>query len=40
MIKDIINLTLSKKMSNLNYKTELVHYSDKFNCNNIINDIK
>ena len=26
-------------MLNFNYKTELVHYSDKFNCNNIINDI-
>ena len=26
-------------MLNFNYKTELHHYSDKFNCNNIINDI-
>ena len=26
-------------MLNFNYKTELVHYSDKFNNNNIINDI-
>ena len=27
-------------MLNFNYKAELVHYSDKFNSNNIINDIK
>ena len=26
-------------MLNFNYKTELPHYSDKFNSNNIINDI-
>ena len=26
-------------MLNFNYKTELVHYSDKFNSDNIINDI-
>ena len=39
MIQNIINLTLSKKKLNLNYETELVHYSDKFNSKNIINDI-
>ena len=26
-------------MLNFNWKTELIHYSDKFNSNNIINDI-
>ena len=26
-------------MLNFHYKTELVHYSDKFNSNDIINDI-
>ena len=40
MIQNIINLTLSKKnMLNFNYKTELIHYSDKFNSNNTINDV-
>ena len=40
MIQNIINLTLSKNMLNFNYKTELQHYSEKYNSNNIINDIK
>ena len=39
MIKNIINLTLSKNMLYLNYNAELHHCSDKFNSNNIINDI-
>ena len=39
MIENITNLTLPKNMLNSNHKTELVHYSDKFNSNNIINDI-
>ena len=40
MIKNIINLTLSKKnMLDFNYKTELQYYTEKFNSNNIINDI-
>ena len=32
---------IKKNMLNFNYKTEVVHYSDKFNnnSNNIINDI-
>ena len=30
---------IKKKMLNFNYNTELQHYSDKFNSNNIINDI-
>ena len=30
---------IKKNMLNFNYKTELIHYSDKFNSNNIINDI-
>ena len=40
MIQNIINLILSKKnMLNFNYNAELHHYSDKFNSNDIINDI-
>ena len=40
MIQNIINLTLSKKnMLNFNYNAELQHYSEKYNSNNIINDI-
>ena len=39
MIQNIINLTLSKNMLSFNYKDELQHYSDKFNSNNILNDI-
>ena len=31
MMKNIINLTLSKNMLYLNYNAELQHYSDKFN---------
>ena len=31
---------IKKNMLNFNYKTELIHYSDKFNSNNIINDLK
>ena len=32
-------LHYQKNMLNFNYKAELQHYSDKFNSNNIINDI-
>ena len=39
MIQNIINLTLLKKYDIVNYKSELHHYSDKFNSNNILNDI-
>ena len=31
---------IKKNMLNFNYKTELQHYSEKYNSNNIINDIK
>ena len=30
---------IKKNMLNFNYNAELQHYSDKFNSNNIINDI-
>ena len=39
MIQNIINPTLKKRMLNFNYNAELQHYSDKFNSNNVINDI-
>ena len=39
MTQNIINLTLLKNILNLNYKSELTHYSEKFNSNDIISDI-
>ena len=44
-IKDIDDIKyyksyiIKKNMLNFNYKTELLHYSEKYNSNNIINDI-
>ena len=39
IIQNVINLTLSKNMLDFNYKVELQYYTEKYNSNDVINDI-